>query len=49
VAQKSNKNPTVKNGNIQQKYKPSPITIKGVKHFDKLKQLLTREEPTGDE
>lgn len=31
VTQKSNKNPTnVKNINTQQKYKPLPITIKGV-------------------
>ena len=30
-------------------FKPPPITIKDVKHFDKLKQLLTFEEPAGHE
>jgi len=33
----------------QQVYKPPPITIKGVNHFDKLKKLLTCEEPAGHE
>jgi len=37
------------NGDTQKVYKPPPITIKGVKHFDKLKKLLTCEEPVGQE
>ncbi|VVC27523.1 Pre-C2HC domain,Endonuclease/exonuclease/phosphatase,Zinc finger [Cinara cedri] len=44
---KSNNNPT--NDNTQKIYKPPPITIKGVKQFDKLKQLLTCEESVGNE
>lgn len=45
--QKNIKNPT--NVDTEKVYKPPPITIKGVKHFDKLKQLLTCEEPAGHE
>ncbi|VVC46205.1 Pre-C2HC domain [Cinara cedri] len=47
VKQNSNKNPI--NDNTKKMYKPPPITIKGVKQFDKLKQLLTCEEPVGNE
>ncbi|KAL4132585.1 hypothetical protein QTP88_009709 [Uroleucon formosanum] len=37
------------NGDTHKVYKPPPIAIKGVKHFDKLKKLLTCEEPFGQE
>ncbi|VVC46127.1 Pre-C2HC domain [Cinara cedri] len=37
------------NDNTQKIYKPPPITIKGVKQFDKLKQLLTCKESVGNE
>lgn len=45
--QKNIKN-QIKN-DTQKVYKPPPITIKGVKHFNKLKKLLTCEEPVGQE
>jgi len=44
---KNIKNPT--NIDTKKVYKPPPITINGVKHFDKLKQLLICEEPAGHE
>lgn len=37
------------NGDTQKVHKPSPITIKGVKHFDKLKKLPRLEEPVWQE
>lgn len=47
VTQNNNQNP---NNIVTQKvYKPPPIIIKGVKHFDKLRQILTCEEPIGHE
>jgi len=38
------------NGDTQNVYYKPPLKIiKGVKHFDKLKKLLTFEEPVGQE
>ncbi|KAL4135051.1 hypothetical protein QTP88_006713 [Uroleucon formosanum] len=48
---KSQLNTTISNASVSNNvnviYKPPPITIKGVKHFDKLKKILTHKKPVG--